>query len=140
MFHKTQNLYCYELLLYILDCFVSPFPLVITAMTENLHFRLQGQNISLEWPGWCKFLAAFLILTAVMWIPGVAVLKYWNIVPWRREEPAYIPKHELQVQPGSTTDVTSSTWRTKLFYWMPKVTITNEISSQNLDQESLSNS
>lgn len=90
--------------------------------------------MTLEWPGWCKFLAAYLILTSVLWIPGVAAVKYWNLISWTREEPAYIPKQDLKVLTGSTSELTASKWQTKLFYWMPKIVISNE-----LEQESDSN-
>ena len=88
---------------------------------------LQGQNLTLEWPAWCKFLAAFLILTSVLWIPGVAAVKYWNIIPWKHEEPAYFPKEELDRESGSSLELTSSSWRARLFFWMPKVIIVNEV-------------
>lgn len=48
-----------------------------------------GENVTREWPGWCKFLAASLILSPTLWIPGVAVAKYFRLYNWTRPEPAF---------------------------------------------------
>ncbi|KFM69889.1 Sodium-dependent neutral amino acid transporter B(0)AT2, partial [Stegodyphus mimosarum] len=53
-------------------------------------------TIRLEWPGWCHFLIATLILMAAIWIPLVAVLKVCGIHLLTEEEPSWFPAEELR--------------------------------------------
>ncbi|XP_060553326.1 sodium-dependent neutral amino acid transporter B(0)AT3-like [Ruditapes philippinarum] len=57
---------------------------------------LKGTTILVQWPWWCQVLAALLILMSTLWIPGVALFKYFNIVQWKEEIPAFFPSDELR--------------------------------------------
>ena len=61
----------------------------------------------LSWPWWCQTLAALLIMMSVLWIPGVALVKYFNLVDWKEEQAAFFPTEELaeerQIKPHKTT-------------------------------------
>ncbi|KAJ8302634.1 hypothetical protein KUTeg_019030 [Tegillarca granosa] len=47
------------------------------------------------WPWWCQLLAAVLILSSLLWIPGVALVKYFKLLPYKEEVPTYFPEEEL---------------------------------------------
>ena len=49
-----------------------------------------------QWPWWCQLIAALLILMSTLWIPCVAIFKYFNIVQWKEEIPAFFPCDELR--------------------------------------------
>lgn len=57
---------------------------------------LQATTVRQEWPGWCHFLIAFLILMAAIWIPLVAILKMCGIHLLTEEEPSWFPADELR--------------------------------------------
>jgi len=48
-----------------------------------------------QWPWWCQILAVLLILSSVGWIPIIAAAKYFNLVEWKEEVPAFFPEEEL---------------------------------------------
>ncbi|WAR13329.1 S6A18-like protein [Mya arenaria] len=91
-----------------------------------------GENISLEWPGWCKFFAAFLILTPTIWVPGVAVVKYFRLYNWTQAEPAFFPREDLLMElTGNQVGTNISEWERKLFYWMPRCGLANEMDEED---------
>jgi solute carrier family 6 amino acid/orphan transporter-like 15/16/17/18/20 len=47
------------------------------------------------WPWWCQLIAILLILSSVLWIPSVAIVKYFRFIEWKEEVPAYFPEEEL---------------------------------------------
>ncbi|GIY93881.1 sodium- and chloride-dependent glycine transporter 2 [Caerostris extrusa] len=53
-------------------------------------------TIRQEWPGWCHFVIAFLILVAAIWIPLVALLEALGIHLLPPEEPSWFPAEELR--------------------------------------------
>ncbi|XP_052229693.1 sodium-dependent neutral amino acid transporter B(0)AT3-like [Dreissena polymorpha] len=56
----------------------------------------QGVNTLVQWPWWCQLIAAMLILMSVLWIPGVAICKYLDVISMKREVPAFFPEDELR--------------------------------------------
>lgn len=58
-------------------------------------FSCQGYTELAPWPWWCQVLAVLLILSSVLWIPGVALVKYYRLIDWKEEVPAYFPEDEL---------------------------------------------
>lgn len=56
----------------------------------------QGIAVVLPWPWWCQCLAAVLILSSILWIPGVALVKYTDLIEWKMETPAFFPTEELK--------------------------------------------
>ncbi|KAL4235225.1 hypothetical protein ACF0H5_006863 [Mactra antiquata] len=56
----------------------------------------KGTTVLRPWPWWCQLLATILILMSVLWIPGVAICKYFNLVEWKEEVPAFFPSDELR--------------------------------------------
>lgn len=56
---------------------------------------LKGYTELAPWPWWCQVLAVLLILSSVLWIPGVALVKYYRLIDWKEEVPAYFPEDEL---------------------------------------------
>ncbi|XP_060579195.1 sodium-dependent neutral amino acid transporter B(0)AT3-like [Ruditapes philippinarum] len=99
---------------------------------EAWHSHL-GENVTKPWPWWCKFLAAFLILTPTLWIPGVAIVKYLRLYNWSQSEPAFFPREQLQEELALKKTCNNkqssnfrSTWERKLFYWMPVCGVTYE--------------
>lgn len=73
-----------------------------------------------EWPSWCKFIAALLIISAMGWIPLVAILKKFNILKWKLETPAEFPEDQLIAERGIKPHIPSD-WERKLFYWLEKL-------------------
>ncbi|KAL4235363.1 hypothetical protein ACF0H5_006999 [Mactra antiquata] len=103
-----------------------------------------GENVTTDWPGWCKFLAAFLILTPVMWIPGVAIVKYFRLYDWTQPEPAFFPREKLQAELAFSKNdnrrcepAWKKKWEEKLFFWMPFCGVRNEMDELD-DNESVS--
>lgn len=47
------------------------------------------------WPGWCQVVAALMILSSILWIPGVAIAKYFRLISWKEEVASYFPEEEL---------------------------------------------
>ena len=39
------------------------------------------------YPGWAVFVAVMLILASVLFIPGVAIVRYFNLVEYKKSEP-----------------------------------------------------
>ena len=68
---------------------------------------LQGTTVLISWPWWCQTIAALLILMSVLWIPGIALVKYFHLVEWKEEQPAFFPTEELieerQIKPHKVT-------------------------------------
>lgn len=58
-------------------------------------FSCQGYTELAPWPWWCQVLAVLLILSSVLWIPGVALVKYYRLIDWKEEVPDYFPEDEL---------------------------------------------
>lgn len=56
----------------------------------------QATTVRQEWPSWCHFLIAFLILIAAIWIPLVAILRVMGIHLLTEEEPSWFPADELR--------------------------------------------
>lgn len=101
---------------------------MLTGTTYEAWDSTLGENVNREWPGWCKFLSASLILSPTLWIPGVAVAKYFRLYNWTRPEPAFFPREKLQAELDSSMEYTrlfeskwKTAWERKLFYWMPFV-------------------
>ncbi|GAB1597438.1 sodium- and chloride-dependent transporter XTRP3-like [Argonauta hians] len=69
----------------------------------------KGQSVKLPRPWWVQVIAAFLILSSVAWIPFVALTRYFNLVKWEPETPAFFPAEELReernIKPHQTTFV-----------------------------------
>ncbi|XP_045194550.2 sodium-dependent neutral amino acid transporter B(0)AT3-like [Mercenaria mercenaria] len=104
-----------------------------TGTTYEAWHRHLGENVTQAWPGWCKFLAAFLILTPTLWIPGVAIVKYFRLYDWSQPEPAFFPRELLQEELALRKDNSRkseskwrASWEHKLFYWMPVCGVTYE--------------
>lgn len=83
-------------------------------------FFLQADNITLEWPAWCKFIASLLIITSMGWIPLVAIVKKFNIIKWKPETPAEFPEEELKAENGIKPYIPSDRER-KWLYWLEKL-------------------
>lgn len=49
-----------------------------------------------EWPVWALFLIAILILTSVLWIPAVAICRYFGILIIDDNEKAWFPAADLK--------------------------------------------
>ncbi|GFR04768.1 sodium-dependent neutral amino acid transporter B(0)AT2 [Trichonephila clavata] len=66
-------------------------------------------TIRQEWPDWCHFVIAFLILVAALWIPLVAFLEALGIHLLPPEEPSWFPAEELRdfhgLMPHKVTDI-----------------------------------
>ncbi|XP_048253577.1 sodium- and chloride-dependent transporter XTRP3-like [Haliotis rufescens] len=60
----------------------------------------KGMPVLLPWPWWCQILAVILILASVLWIPGVALVKYFGFVEVKEEPPAFFPAEELREERG----------------------------------------
>lgn len=56
----------------------------------------KGMTELKEWPHWCSFLAIFLVLASVIWIPVVAVTRMFGIHLVDDTEPAWFPENELR--------------------------------------------
>ncbi|XP_062593065.1 sodium-dependent neutral amino acid transporter B(0)AT3-like [Saccostrea cucullata] len=56
---------------------------------------LKGYTEVVPWPWWCQVIAVLLILSSVLWIPLVAIVKYFRLIDWKEEVPAYFPEEEL---------------------------------------------
>ncbi|XP_048736323.1 sodium-dependent neutral amino acid transporter B(0)AT3-like isoform X2 [Ostrea edulis] len=80
----------------------------------------KADNVTTEWPSWCKFIAALLIISAMGWIPLVAILKKFNILKWKLETPAEFPEDQLIAERGIKPHIPSD-WERKLFYWLEKL-------------------
>lgn len=65
-------------------------------MPHVFYLPPQATTIRQEWPGWCHFLIAFLILMAAIWIPLVALLRMCGIHLLSEEEPSWFPADELR--------------------------------------------
>lgn len=59
-------------------------------------YLFQATTVRKEWPSWCHFVIAFLILMAAIWIPLVAILKLFGIHLLSEEEPSWFPADELR--------------------------------------------
>ena len=72
---------------------------------------MQGFAVKIPWPGWCQFIAVLLILSSVLWIPVVAIVKYFNLISWKEEIVAYFPDEELveerNIEPHENTFIES---------------------------------
>lgn len=62
---------------------------------DSIVFYFQGFIEVVPWPWWCQLLAAVLIMSSVLWIPGVAIVKYFRLLPYKEEVPTYFPEDEL---------------------------------------------
>ncbi|XP_052060757.1 sodium-dependent neutral amino acid transporter B(0)AT3-like [Mytilus californianus] len=107
--------------------YVSPLAIVVIFLASVIKMAVTGTTYdawdsatatttALSWPGGHKFVAAFLILTAVLWIPGVALVKYFRLIKWEPETPAYFPEEELKIEKELKIYEPSDMER-KLFYW-----------------------
>lgn len=56
-----------------------------------------GTKIEKEWPIWCQLLIGFLICLSVMWIPLVAILKFFGITLLKPEVSGWFPTEELKI-------------------------------------------
>lgn len=86
--------------------FVGPIAMVVIFIASLAEMFSKGTwyeiwdaekalTLKIPWPGWCQFVAALLILASVLWIPGVAIAKYFRLIPWKEEVEAYFPEEEL---------------------------------------------
>ncbi|XP_050396391.1 sodium-dependent neutral amino acid transporter B(0)AT1 [Patella vulgata] len=55
-----------------------------------------GMAQTIPWPWWCQVVAVCLILCSLLWIPGVAIAKYFKLVEYKEESPAFFPSEELR--------------------------------------------
>ncbi|CAC5426542.1 SLC6A15S [Mytilus coruscus] len=60
----------------------------------------KGFAVMSPWPGWCQVVAALMILSSVLWIPGVAIAKYFRLISWKEEVASYFPEEELIEERG----------------------------------------
>ncbi|KAL5022464.1 hypothetical protein ScPMuIL_001619 [Solemya velum] len=107
--------------------YISPLAMILILIASVVKMGISGTtyeawdssiaaNQVIEWPGWCKFLSAFLILTSVLWIPAVALVKYFNLYNWEPEKTAYFPETELKEERDIVKPYVPSTWEHRLFY------------------------
>ncbi|XP_063441848.1 sodium-dependent neutral amino acid transporter B(0)AT3-like [Mytilus trossulus] len=94
----------------------SVIKMAVTGTTYDAWDSTTATTTALSWPGGHKFVAAFLILTAVLWIPGVALVKYFRLIKWEPETPAYFPEEELKKEKELKIYEPSDMER-KFFYW-----------------------
>ncbi|XP_033754955.1 sodium- and chloride-dependent transporter XTRP3-like [Pecten maximus] len=111
--------------------YVSPIAMCIILLASVVKMAVSGTSydawsavtadtVKQQWPAWCKFFAAFLILSSLLWIPIVGVLKYFNIVKWKPEQPADFPEDDL-IQERNIKPYIPTEWERKLFYWKEKL-------------------
>ena len=71
-------------------------------------FLSQGMSHRLFWPWWCQVFAVILILASVLWIPGIALCKYFGFIGINEETPSFFPidvlKEERKIIPHKSTD------------------------------------
>ncbi|XP_063439423.1 sodium-dependent neutral amino acid transporter B(0)AT1-like isoform X2 [Mytilus trossulus] len=60
----------------------------------------KGFAVTSPWPGWCQVVAALMILSSILWIPGVAIAKYFRLISWKEEVASYFPDEELIEERG----------------------------------------
>ncbi|XP_048755020.2 sodium-dependent neutral amino acid transporter B(0)AT3-like [Ostrea edulis] len=97
--------------------FVGPIAMVIIFVASLIEIfskgvsyevwnSLKGYTEVVPWPWWCQLIAVLLILSSVLWIPVVAIVKYFRCIEWKEEVPAYFPEDELseerQIRPHSS--------------------------------------
>ncbi|XP_061166600.1 uncharacterized protein LOC133175501 [Saccostrea echinata] len=88
---------------------------MISSATYEAWIPSIADNVTTEWPGWCKFIAAMLIISAMGWIPLVAIVKKFNLIKWQPETPAEFPEEELVAERGIKPHIPSDRER-KMFY------------------------
>ncbi|XP_055712703.1 sodium-dependent neutral amino acid transporter B(0)AT3 isoform X1 [Phlebotomus papatasi] len=87
--------------------YISPLAMttILTASFFDLAIRgsnypawnsLKGATDSLEWPHWCIAIAIIMILSSVLWIPGVAICRLLGINIIEDTDPAWFPVNELR--------------------------------------------
>ncbi|XP_041376722.1 sodium-dependent neutral amino acid transporter B(0)AT3-like [Gigantopelta aegis] len=68
----------------------------------------KGVAHRLFWPWWCQMFAVILILASVLWIPGIALCKYFGFINMNEEHPSFFPidvlKEERKIVPHKSTD------------------------------------
>ncbi|XP_059170241.1 sodium- and chloride-dependent transporter XTRP3-like [Physella acuta] len=68
----------------------------------------KGVAVAVPWPWWCKMLALLLILSSVLWIPGLALMRHFGYPLLKEEEPAFFPTDELKEEYGLNSHKTTS--------------------------------
>ncbi|XP_005108791.1 sodium-dependent neutral amino acid transporter B(0)AT3-like [Aplysia californica] len=93
----------YVMPLAVLVIFVSS---LIEIFSEGIVYEAwdadKGIPVVLPWPWWCRLLAAALILSSILWIPGVALARRLGYVPLADETPAFFPTDELREEHSIT--------------------------------------
>ncbi|XP_059618030.1 sodium-dependent neutral amino acid transporter B(0)AT3 isoform X2 [Phlebotomus argentipes] len=74
----------------------SFFDLALRGSSYPAWNSLKGATETFEWPHWCIAIAIFLILSSVLWIPGVAICRLLGINIIEDTDPAWFPVNELR--------------------------------------------
>ncbi|RWS25707.1 sodium-dependent neutral amino acid transporter B(0)AT3-like protein, partial [Leptotrombidium deliense] len=75
-----------------------------------------GSTIRKEWPHWAHVLIITLILMSVLWVPIVAILRFFGVRLLHKEEPSWFPADELREYRGISVRKVTSVER--LFFGM----------------------
>ncbi|KAL3859741.1 hypothetical protein ACJMK2_009939 [Sinanodonta woodiana] len=54
-----------------------------------------GLTVTKQLPWWCQLIAAVLILSSLIFIPVMAFVKYFRLIEWKEEVPAFFPAETL---------------------------------------------
>lgn len=80
---------------------------LINGYVSHVLFPKQGVSVFLPWPWWCKVVAVAMILSSVLWIPGMAVARLLGFSALKEEAPAFFPAEELREEHGIITHKTT---------------------------------
>ncbi|KAH9495649.1 hypothetical protein Btru_015549, partial [Bulinus truncatus] len=91
--------------------FVMPVAVILILVSSIIEIMAKGVfyeawdadkavAVMLPWPWWCKILAAFLIFSSVLCIPGLALMHNFGITILPNEIPAFFPTEELKEEYG----------------------------------------
>ncbi|KAJ2943555.1 hypothetical protein O0L34_g16663 [Tuta absoluta] len=69
--------------------------------------RSEGDTVKKQWPLWAVFLVLVLVLASVLWIPAVAIARYFGYPIIEDEERAWFPAEDLRdfhnIEPRAVT-------------------------------------
>ncbi|RWS06499.1 sodium-dependent neutral amino acid transporter B(0)AT1-like protein, partial [Dinothrombium tinctorium] len=97
---------------YMLFCWRYISPLTMGIILISSFIKLCGDNryetwdmktgrvVEKEWPHWANILIIVLISMSALWIPLVAILRFWGIKVLNDEEPSWFPADELREYRG----------------------------------------
>ncbi|XP_033754968.1 sodium-dependent neutral amino acid transporter B(0)AT3-like [Pecten maximus] len=79
-----------------------------TGLSYDIWDAGKGFTVTVPLPWWCLLVAFLLVMSSVLWIPLVAIVKYFHIIDWKPEVPAFFPEEELveekNIKPHVTTN------------------------------------